>query len=95
MTRLPATSDTASLKTRAPRATAILPSEIHTEATKPLSRNRHPAGASRFAARALTNPADLANRKREDSDASENLRHKKIQSPLSDWIFWGLLVGTE
>lgn len=22
-------------------------------------------------------------------------RHKKIQSPLSDWILWSYLVGTE
>jgi len=33
-----AANDTTPLKSRAPRATAILPPESHTEATKPLPR---------------------------------------------------------
>lgn len=32
----------------------------------------------------------------EKSLAQGNMRaHKKIQPPLSDWILWSILVGTE
>jgi hypothetical protein len=80
MTRPPAASDTASLKTRAPRATAILPPESHTEATNPLPRNRHPAGASRFVARALKT------RQTSQAESGKTLTHQKtsdIKNPVT------------
>lgn len=37
----------------------------------------------------------LSTVKSRESRTSKNYSHKKIQSPLSDWILWSILVGTE